>query len=125
MAQGLLSNFTIKKVTIANGQATSSAVDCLGMVLLGIVFPSAWTAAKIDFQGSVDGGASYQTLYDEDGDARIEWTSAAASRILLASGTSEVIGGLTQLKVRSETAGADTNQGQAVTLQLIFGVVNP
>jgi hypothetical protein len=124
MSQSLVDNFTLKLATIDIQGSLSAGVDILGLLLLGVKMPAAWTAAGLTFQGSVDGGVSYQDLYDEDGN-EVGWTGAAIDRILLQAGAQPIVAGLTHLKVRSGTAALPVAQGAARTLVLILGVPNP
>jgi hypothetical protein len=122
MAQALVSNFVIKPalIDIDVDDDLSEAVDCLGLVLIGIAAPSTMETANITFQGSIDGGENYIPLYDEDG-TEIQWDSVAASRIMLQTPTQPMIGGITHIKVATSVAqtGTDTE------LKLIFAVINP
>ena len=119
MAQALVGNFVHKpaSIVISTSTTVSGAVDCLGLVLLGIVMPASWTAATLSFTGDY-GDGTFRPLYDEDG-TQIVWSGAAVDRILLALSTT-LVGGLKQIKVV-----ASAGQAADRTLQLIFGVVNP
>lgn len=105
--------------TIANGQSITSALNLGGLRLFGIVMPSAWTTANLTFQMSHDGGATWNNIYDTNG-----------NEISITAGTSRFIAldpvnyaSITMLKVRSGTSGAPVNQGQESTLQLVLRAV--
>lgn len=123
--QALIANFVHKPVTIGTGATgLSDGVACRGMVLLGVAFPAAWTAASITFQVSFDGGITYNDLYDEDNN-EITWSGAGASKTLLAGGATALIGGMTHLKVRSGVTATPVAQAAERSLTLMFGVPNP
>jgi hypothetical protein len=124
MSQSLIGNFILKPAIIAINGSVSGAVDILGLMLLGCKMPAAWTAASLTFQGSVDGGESYQSLYDEDG-SEIAWTGATVDRILFQAGAQPIIAGLTHLKVRSGVAALPVAQAAAASIVLILDMPNP
>ncbi len=104
---------------IANGASLSStggdasgAITVTGKALVGLQMPSAWTAANLTFSGSMDGGATYNDLYDEVGTERS--VVAAASRSITLDPAKFL--GLTHIKVRSGTTGTPVNQGAARTI---------
>jgi hypothetical protein len=65
-------------VTIASGTSLSPAVFLGAKVLTAIQMPAAWDAAPISFQVSLDGGVTYQPLYDGAGSI-VQIPSPAAS----------------------------------------------
>jgi hypothetical protein len=101
----LLSNYDYQIATIdfSEDDDLSSAVECLGQRLAGLVIPSTWGTSNITFQGSVDGGATYFPLEDED-DNPITWTAVEASKIVYILPLSPAPRGLTHLKIVSTTA---------------------
>lgn len=108
---------------IANGASLSGEVDLAGNRPLALIMPVAWTAAVITFQGSHDGGTTYQNVYDSDGN---ELTSqAAASRnIGLTTNAAWVLGQFGKIKVRSGTSGAVVNQSPGAagtTITIVTG----
>ena len=119
---GLLSgNFTIKYtlIDVSADDDLSTAIECLGLILLGIQLPSGWTTATVTLQGSIDGGTNYFELNDED-DAAITFTSVVASHICYALPSTPMIGGLTHVKLALGTA-----QTADQTVGVIFAVPNP
>jgi len=67
-----------QQAVIAAGAALSGAVN-LGVARLhGILIPTPWTTANLTFQVSVDGGANFEEMYDDAGNAIT--VTAAASR---------------------------------------------
>lgn len=103
--------------TIANGASLSGAVALGGFVPVGIVYPAAWTAAAISFEGSYDNGTTYVEVCNSDG---TEYTIASAnvqtadSRYVPLTYASFL--GLTHLKVRSGVSGTPVNQLAARTI---------
>lgn len=53
-----------QRITIANGEATSTAVDAASAVAFGLQLPATFTNTTITFTVSADGGTTYQALYD-------------------------------------------------------------
>jgi len=104
--------------TIANGASLSGAIDMNrirssaegvgghGIHLAAIQMPSAWTAANITFQGSVD-GSTYYDLYDMYGTEIL--VTAAASRMIALDLT--MFAGINFVKIRSGTTATPVNQG--------------
>jgi hypothetical protein len=101
-------------VTIANGASLSGAMDLGERTLVGIVMPSAWTAASLTFQVSVD-GTTYGNLYSAGGTE--ESATVGVSQVIRLASDSFL--GARYVKIRSGTAGAPVNQGAARTIILI------
>lgn len=113
--------------TIANGSSLSGEIDLNhirsaaegaggdGVHLAAIQMPSAWTAANITFQGSVD-GSIYYDLYDQYGTEVL--VTAAASRVILLD--LSMFAGINFVKLRSGTTGTAVNQAadRAIVLGL-------
>jgi hypothetical protein len=102
--------------TIANGASLSDAVDLLKHEVVGLVMPSAWTAASVTFQGSQD-GSTYNDLYDSGGTEK-SYTVAASRHVLLSA--PEDFRGVRYLKVRSGTAGTPVNQGAERIIKVLI-----
>lgn len=68
-----------QNVTIANGGTTSSVAEQDRATLVGLVTPAALTGVAITFSVSAD-GATYNTLYKDDGNAYS--VTVAASRYI-------------------------------------------
>jgi len=103
-------------VAIANGASLSGAIDLGVGRLFGIAMdPTAWTAAALTFQVSVD-GVNYFNLFDNTG-TEINWTVLAQQFITAASPVEWQ--GIRWLKVRSGTSAAPINQGAARSLTII------
>ena len=107
-------------VVIANGASLSGVADLTGFMLAGIQMPSAWTAASLTFQVSLD-GTTFQDMYATDG-TEVTVTGAAASRFL--AFVPSDFAGARYLKVRSGTSGSAVTQGAARTLVLSFMAVD-
>ena len=103
-----------KSVTISSGSSLSSAVDLGGRKLVAIVMPSAWTAASLTFQASVD-GVTYYDVYD----GSTERTVAVAASYYSMLAIGDYVG-VRYLKVRSGTAASGVNQGADRTLTLVL-----
>lgn len=104
--------FSTATFTIANGESLSAGVGVGGHKPIGVVMPSAWTAANLTFQVSVDGGTTWNNLYDKDG---VEYTvTASTSRYIILPPYDWA--GITHLKIRSGTAAVAVNQGAARTI---------
>jgi hypothetical protein len=104
---------------IAGGQSVSGAVSLGGLRLFGLVMPSAWTAAGVTFQMSPDGGATWNNVYDVNG-----------NEITVTAGTSRFIAldpanfaAVPMLKLRSGTSGTPVNQGADRTIQLVLRAI--
>ena len=113
----------VYQITIPSGQAVSGelAIDprVTGMsrsTAMALAMPSAWTAADLLVEASVD-GSTWLPVYDSDGArARIR---ADASRMIVLDGS--VFWGLPRIRFRSVAVGgtSDVNQGAARTLTVI------
>jgi len=68
--------------TILSGQQNSSGVLIGGMTLCGIIMPAAWTAASLTLQMSIDNGATWTDVFDNDG-TPISLTVAASRYVKL------------------------------------------
>lgn len=110
----------VMPVTIANGASLSGVVGLIdyNLTLVGIQMPAAWTAAALTFQVSVDGGSTWQNLYDGSSERSEAVDAARYQRIDYTK-----YAGFTWLKVRSGTAGTPVNQGAARILYLQFAKV--
>ena len=102
------------EVTIPNGAALSEEVSLAGRALVGIVMPSAWTAASITFQGGVVLG----TLGNVKDKAGTEYTLTVAADDFVAFPGLDLVS-VRNLKVRSGTAAVPVNQGAARVIQLV------
>jgi len=111
--------FRRKTVTIANGGNLSTAADCNGLFLTGLSMPSAWTAANITFSVSANDGASFQNLYETDGTEML-WTVTVDNTYMMLPSRS-LIGGITNIRVRSGTSATPVNQAAERTIILFFG----
>lgn len=101
--------------TIANGASLSGAVPIGEKVITGIVMPSAWTAAALTFQVSVDDGTTWSDLYDSTG-TEVNFPTAA-SRFVAVDPSLWL--GVSHVKVRSGTAGVAVNQAASRAISLV------
>ncbi len=104
--------------TILSGTAvtTPSTGIALGAkTLVGIVMPSAWTAAAITFQVSADGGTTWSEMTTSAG-AAVSYTVAAGQFIAI---DPALWRGINLIIIRSGTSGSPVNQGADRVLTLI------
>jgi hypothetical protein len=98
-------------VTIANGTAESGEIDLQNVVgdagLVGI--PAAWTSAALGFKVSDKSGGTFSSLRDESGSlvqiSGIQTSAAGWYKL------PEALRGAMFVKLWSQTAGSDVNQG--------------
>lgn len=114
-------------VKIASGSALSEAINLdkidntpAGLRLFAIIMPAAWTAANLTFQVSVDGGTTYQNLYDDSG-VEIVCVSSASTTIVFRDPT--IFSSIALLKVRSGTAATPVNQGGDRNIGLVLRAI--
>lgn len=107
-------NAVIQTATITSGQSLSDAVD-LGISRLSmIVMPSAWTAASLTLQASVD-GETYSDVYDQFGNEVV--ISASTSRAILL--TLQDFLAARYIKLRSGMASSADPQGADRAIKVI------
>jgi hypothetical protein len=112
-----LDNFPI---LIANGQSLSAAVPLGADTLVGIVMPAAWTAAALTFLVSADGGASFQSLFNDAG-TEVSVTVTAAEFVAI---DPKYYRGANFIKVRSGTSATPVAQGADRALTLVGRVLS-
>lgn len=95
---------------IASGTSLTGEIDLRGRRLVGIQFPSAWTAADCSLQiAAAPGGAYGEVFYDTgDGTGTVMAVDASASKATMIP--SAVAPCNCMLKVRSGPSGAAVNQ---------------
>jgi hypothetical protein len=108
----------VEVATIASGTALSGIINCGGGDLVGIQFPSAWTAADLTFQASAD-GVNFSELFDDAATPVVISVGADASLYVAISAAKRLVG-LRFIKVRSGTSGTPVNQGAERKLLLVF-----
>lgn len=102
--------------TIANGASVSDAWDMgLGGGLIGLISPSAWTAAGIQLEGSMD-NVTFYPLTDTLGSA-VGISSVTVSLMYYFDALAAMPA--RYIRVRSGTSAVPVNQGAARTLYLI------
>jgi len=102
--------------TIASGASMTGAINLGGLRLFGLVMPESWTAANVTFQASMDGGATWVNLYDQNGNEVV--AIAGASRCIFLSPSQFSF--LQYLRLRSGTASSPVAQTNGASLQLIL-----
>jgi hypothetical protein len=93
-------------LTIASGAALSEAVDMREYAGGVLRLPAAWTAASLAFQHSDTANGTFQPLYKSD-NSLVEMTVAASRDYALP----DQLFGCAFVKLWSETAGSNVNQG--------------
>jgi len=110
----------VATAVIASGQSLSGAVElkpqgrsgfCTAAVM---VMPSAWTAADITFQGSID-GSTFGNLHDDSGVEVV--VKAAASRVIVLSAA--YFWGLRWIRVRSGTSSVPVAQAAQRSITIL------
>lgn len=97
--------------TIANGATNGiGEIELSGRHVVGLAMPSAWTAADIAFDISMDGGSTWLPIHDKDG-AEIKLTVAASRYVAIPPA---LLPGMGRMRLRSSQA-----QGADRTLTLI------
>lgn len=119
-------------VTIANGAAVSTAFDLSGWNIIGVITPSAWTAADISFEVEEPDGTYVKVVDNEGVLFKLTGIATAASELhLMGGGARDGTAGLSQgpvitshgnaRVVSTNTASeADVNQGAARSLVVIL-----
>lgn len=116
---------TYTPITIpAGATGLSNEVNIGEKVLVGIIMPTAWTAAAITF-AAADGRGGTQgvvktffPLQDESG-TEVKITSPAASTFVTIT-RSNVMNGVSLLKLRSGTSGTPVDQTTSRVLTLVL-----
>jgi hypothetical protein len=114
--RGKPSSRSFASVTITSAaDGLSEAVNLTGLTLSAIQMSTAWTAASIGFQATVNGSTDFFNVYDTAGNFLTYPTSA--NRIVAFDPA--VFAGLQQIKLVSETtAGVAVAQGAGRLIQL-------
>lgn len=108
----------VVNVTIANGASISGEASAgLAGDIVGVIMPTAWTAADITFEGRLLDGTTYGQIIGTDGNP-IKLTGPAANTVAsFLAGTEPRLPGF--FKVRSGTTAVGVNQGG----QRVLGVI--
>lgn len=101
-----------ESISSLGGDANTGIIDLTKKSLVGIQMPAAWTAAGLSFSVSMDGGTTYNDLYDDTMTERS--IAVVASRSITLDPTKFM--GCTHLKFRSGTGAGPVNQGAARTI---------
>jgi hypothetical protein len=101
-------------LTIPANASLSNAADLSELVPVGVLMPSAWTAASLTFQASLD-GVSFVDLYNTSG-SELQ-VPAGANRLIALDPVQ--FRGVRHLRVRSGTSGAPVNQTASRTLVIL------
>lgn len=112
----------IQSATISNGAAESAAIDLKGFNLRGFVFPAAWTAANLSLKGSVD-NVTFFPVGIPGGTISTLGTAGNVSQYVLGpngAANYSVMGLPRYIKLWSQTAGVDVNQGADRVFSLVL-----
>jgi hypothetical protein len=105
-------------VTIEGGASLSNPIDLGRYRLMGIILPSAWVAANLSFQASVD-DTTYVELTDDTGTA-VSVTGTANVFLAFGSAVAAKFAAVRFLKVRSGTSGSPVNQLPDMLVTLVL-----
>ena len=119
VARGYQSGVEPTTVVIANGGTLSAASDLGGKTLVGVITPTAWTAAAISFDVNADSGATFYPLYNQSGEVSIASADIATGAARWFSVEPSDFAGVRELKIRSGLNGATVAQGAERTLTLV------
>jgi hypothetical protein len=108
-------NAITRTATIASGASLSDAVELDGSALVGVVMPSAWTAANLTIQASHN-DSTFNNVYDELGTEKT--IIASTSRYIVLNPAD--FAGSDSIKIRSGTAGTPVNQAAARSVILVL-----
>jgi hypothetical protein len=88
-----------------------------GYTLVGMIMPSAWTAANITFESCATYDGTYLDVYDQDGTEVTVTVGSASDYIILEPAK---FAGLGWTKLRSGTTGTPVQQAAARTVTLVL-----
>jgi len=106
----------VQTATIAASASLSGAIALNSAFPVGLLVPTGWTAANITFQGSIDGGTTYNT-------ARTSGGSEVTVNVTLAGDNYNLnpldFALYTHVKIRSGTFAAAVTQAASVSLSFV------
>lgn len=108
---------TMLTSTIALSGSLAASVDLEGKTLLGIIMPSAWTAASLTFSVSAD-NTTFVDLYDSS----VEVSVAAGINRFIRLNPNDWVG-IRYIKVRSGTTAVPVTQAAARAILLVTKAV--
>lgn len=118
LLRGKPSSRSFASVTVTTAaDGLSEAVNISGLTLSAIQMSTAWTAAAIGFQASIDGSSNYYNVYDTAGNFLTYPTSA--NRVIAFDPAT--FAGVQRLKVVSETT-AGVAVAQAASRVVVLGL---
>lgn len=102
------------EVTISSGsqESTGAALSALGEVT-GVEWPSSLSGTTYDLEGSIDGGNTYDPLYDNGGN-QLQITAQTDAITFLDLQSFLTLHGLTHVRLNS-----DVNEGSTRTITII------
>lgn len=109
-------------VTIANGEAPSSAVEANGWRLAGVIGPAAWTAADLTFDVYEPVAGAWRKVVDNSGAAvKITGIATNASEYMLPPEIADrLVANRIRLCSTNTASEADATQGAARTLYVVM-----
>jgi hypothetical protein len=105
---------TTGSITILNGASLSNAIALDNRTVVAIILPSAWTAASITFQASVD-GTNYFNVYTQT--TELSATVGASYFVVLPRTTG--LESARYIKIRSGTSATPVNQSADRVISVI------
>ena len=108
-------------LTIPINTALSDAIKSDGYYPVGVVCPSAWTAADISFEISSDGGVTFQKVVGQTGSlVKITNVPTAASEYSTLASAQIIVGEWIRVASTNTASEADANQAAARTVKLVM-----
>lgn len=113
----------IVDTVIPAGASQSGKVNISNLVVVGIIMPAVWTAANITFLAGDprDGGngvvAVFNPVHDDTG---VEVTATTAASQFVTFRDSDVMAGVSYLKVRSGTTATPVVQAAQAVVSLVL-----
>lgn len=102
--------------TIAAGTSLSPSIPVSRANVIALIMPSAWTAASLTFQGSIDGD-NFFDMYDQAGNEVVMPT--AANRYVCGLDALG-FGSFNYFKIRSGTASVPVNQVEDRSIRVVL-----
>lgn len=115
--------YSLPLATIPNGAAVSNTIYLGDSELIGIVMPSAWTAAALSFLVSVD-NVNFFNMMDGTGNNQVRIVTPTATTYIAIGEEANIkfehFRGAMYLQLQSGVSGATVNQGAARALTLVL-----
>ena len=110
--------YMVQTAFITISQSLSGEVDLAGYGLVGLIFPTAWTAASLSFQASDVSGGTFYNLRDDTG---TEISVAAAGSVAIGCDVDgPKLAPFRFLRLRSGVAATTVPQAASIAITLIL-----